>query len=259
MSSEPAVRAVEIATSDGRAPAWFFEPAGAGPWPGVLFFMDAIGPRPALASMASRLAGEGFCVLLPDLYYRAGPRAPFDAATVLTDETQRARMLALLQSLDDAAAMRDVAACLDFLAAEPAVRGPAIGCLGYCMGGRLALLAAGHFPERVRAAACIHGAGLATDGAASPHRLAGDMRAALYVAVAETDPWLGPGETERLRAALAAAGVEHLIEVYPGARHGFAVPDVEAHDPSAAERHWRRVLEHFGRTLVPVRTTAGRI
>lgn len=253
------MRTVEIATSEGRAPAWFFEPAGAGPWPGILFFMDAIGPRPALASMAERLAGEGYRVLLPDLYYRAGPWAPFDAATVMTDDAQRARMIALHQSLDDAAAMRDVAACLDFLATEPAVRGPGIGCLGYCMGGRLALLAAGHFPERICAAASFHGAGLASEGPGSPHRLAGAMRAALYVGVAETDPWLEPGETERLRAALAAAGLEHTVEIYPGTRHGFAVPDVEAHDRSAAERHWQRLLEHFGRTLVPVRAATGRI
>jgi carboxymethylenebutenolidase len=52
-------------------------PAGGGPWPAVIFYMDAGGVRPAVLDMAQRLADAGYAVLLPDLFYRYGPYGPF--------------------------------------------------------------------------------------------------------------------------------------------------------------------------------------
>jgi carboxymethylenebutenolidase len=225
-----------VATRDGVAPCIFATPAGAGPWPGALLFMDALGVRPALIAMAKRLASHGYAVLLPDLYYRE-PHERFDPARALADPAARERMLALYRALTHERAASDVGALLDFLAREPRVRGEAFGCVGYCMGGGIALTAAGVHRERVAAAACIHGAGLATDAPDSPHRLAPKMRAELYVAVAEIDPWLAPGETQRLGEALVAAGVKHELELYAGAQHGFAVPGSPLHQAAAAERH----------------------
>lgn len=243
--------AVVIATPDGRAPAHLFRPegAGGGSWPAVLFFMDGIGVRPALWQMAGQLARHGYVVLLPDLYYRAGAREPLDARAVLADGPAREEMLALFRSIDGPLVMRDTGAYLDFLAAQEAVRGARIGCVGYCMGGGFALLAAGTYPERIAAAASFHGANLATERPGSPHALAARMRATVYVGVAETDPWLAPGETERLREALAGAGVAHTIEICAGTQHGFAVPDLPVYDPVAAERHRERLRQLFDSTL----------
>lgn len=245
------MRRVEIATADGSADAWVCTPQGEGAWPPVILYMDAIGVRPGLLAMAERLAHSGYCVLLPNLYYRAGRRPPFDPVQALTDETQRAQMLALYQSLDQRLVMRDTQAFLGFLAAQAAVRGPGAGCVGYCMGGGFALAAAGAFPERIVAAASFHGARLATAHPLSPHRLADRIRAALYIGVAETDPWLEPGETERLRDALEAARVRHTIEIYPGTQHGFTLPDLPARDVEAAERHWQRLREFLAQHLSP--------
>lgn len=245
------MRRVEIATADGSADAWVCTPQGEGSWPPVILYMDAIGVRPGLLAMAERLAQAGYFALLPNLYYRAGRRPPFDPLKTFTDETQRAQMLALYQSLDPRLVMRDTQAFLGFLTAQSDVRGPAMGCVGWCMGGGFALAAAGNFPERIVAAASIHGAQLATDHPLSPHRLAGRMRAALYIGVAETDPWLEPGETERLQEALEAAGVRHTLEIYPGTQHGFALPDLPARDVDAAERHWQRLLEFLAQHLNP--------
>ena len=112
--------------------------------------------------------------------------------------------------------MRDTAAFLDFLARRPAVAGVRVGCVGYCMGGHYALVAAGTFPDRVSAAASIHGGNLANDRPDSAHHLAGRTRATLYVGIAGIDPHFPPEEGERLEAALTAAGVPHQLEVYPG-------------------------------------------
>src|SRR5689334_2282120 len=63
---------VELATRDGVCRTWIFQPEGAGPWPAVLFFMDGLGVRPALFTMAERIAARGYLVALPDLFYRSG-------------------------------------------------------------------------------------------------------------------------------------------------------------------------------------------
>ena len=79
----------EIRTRDGLCPSYVAHPAGSGPWPAVLLFMDGIGMRPAMLEIGERLAGFGYYVLLPDLYYRAGPYAPMDARAIFADAEQR--------------------------------------------------------------------------------------------------------------------------------------------------------------------------
>jgi carboxymethylenebutenolidase len=64
---------VEIRTADGVCPSYLFHPTGGGPWPAVLMYMDGVGIRPAMLEVGERLATHGYLVLLPDLFYRAGP------------------------------------------------------------------------------------------------------------------------------------------------------------------------------------------
>jgi carboxymethylenebutenolidase len=239
----------EIATPDGSAEAWLCRPSGAGPWPGVLFFMDGLGVRPVLVDMAARLASHGYVVLLPDLFYRAGPRAPLDPAVVLADPARMRELVDLVATLDGATVMRDAAAYLDRLESFAFTSGGASGCVGYCMGGGFALLAAGTYPERIGAAACIHGASLATDRPASPHARAAQIRGKLYVGVAETDPWLADGEMRRLESALTHARVDYRMETYAGTQHGFAVGDLPVYDRAASERHWQRLSDLFRGSL----------
>jgi len=240
---------IEIKTHDGVAPAYVFRPQGEGHWPAVLFYMDAIAIRPALFAMAERLASHGYYVLLPDLFYRSGSYARFDAATAFQDEAEQSRLKSLTQATSNDKAARDTDAFLKFLSTQSAVRGDKVGCVGYCMGGRFALVAAGTSPERVAAAACFHGARLATDAPDSPHLLAPNMRGELYIGVAGIDQHFTEQEKLRLQDALDAAHVRYSLEVYPNARHGFAVNDTLVYDRDAAERHWEKTLELFGRTL----------
>ena len=163
---------VQIITHDGSCPTHVFTPAGDGPWPGVLLFMDGIGIRPALFEMAERLASAGYYVAMPDLFYRIGPTS-YDAKKAFTDPVQRDDLMTrALPSASIANVMRDTNAFLTHLEGEPRVRGSAFGITGYCMGGRLALSAAGRYPERFAAAASYHGSSLATDAPDSPHLLA---------------------------------------------------------------------------------------
>lgn len=239
----------DIKTKDGIAPCHFFAPPQGGKRPAVIFYMDAFGIRPALRDMAARLASNGFNVLLPNLYYRSGPVKPFDAATAFNDASERDRLTPLFQSLNNTLLMEDTAGFLDFLERQPSVDSRKTGCVGYCMGGAFALCAAGTFPDRIAAAASLHGARLATDKPDSPHLLAPKMRAAVYVGIAGIDPHFTPEEKQRLESALESAGVKHTVEVYPDVRHGFAVNDTPAYDQAASEQHWRRLLDLFAANL----------
>jgi carboxymethylenebutenolidase len=240
---------IEIETADGIARAWIHR-GGEGALPAVLMYPDAYGPRPALREMAERLAGLGYLVLLPNIFYRAGDYPPFDKAKVWTDPPERERLMKLIQSLTTERVRSDAGAYLDAIAAQRDVRKDRVGVTGYCMGGRLSLLTAALHPERVRAAASLHGGGLVTDAPDSPHRLADRVRASLYFAVADDDRGCTPEQQGALAAALGAAHVAYRIELYPGKKHGFAVTDHPgAYDPDAAERHWRRLESFLGEAL----------
>jgi len=65
-------------------------PRGNGPWPAVIFYMDAPAIRPALFEMSQRLADAGYFVLLPDMFWRAGPYDPIDMTAIKSDEDRRA-------------------------------------------------------------------------------------------------------------------------------------------------------------------------
>jgi carboxymethylenebutenolidase len=229
---------VDLPTQDGVLDCHLFQPGERGRWPAVILFMDAFGIRPALASMAERLASHGYVVAAPNLYYRSGAYQPFDAARVFTEGPERDRFKGMIASITDTMVMRDTGAVVQMLDGQPAVRPGPMAAVGYCMGGGFALSAAGTFPDRIVAAASFHGGGLATNKPDSPHLLAPRMTARLYVGAAGIDPSFTDEQEARLRKALDDAGVSYVLERYDGARHGFAVTGHPVYDREASERHW---------------------
>ncbi len=239
---------VVIRTEDGDCAATFHTPAAGGAHPGVLVYPDAVGFRETFSAMGDRLAGLGYAVLVPDVYYRT-PHDPFDVATVFADPDERARLGALAESLTVDKVVADAGAFLAYLASRAEVAGTAVGTTGYCMGGTLSLLAAAHHPDRVAAAASFHGGNLAEAGNPdSPHLAVGTIRATVHIAAAENDRSFPQEQFDRLATALTDAGVPHTMAVYPAA-HGFAVPDNGTYDEAAAERHWQALSDLYGATL----------
>jgi carboxymethylenebutenolidase len=243
---------VDISTADGTADAFLAAPEDGARHPGVLLYMDAFGPRPRLEEMAERLAGEGYVVLVPHVYYREG-RAPLLDTSTLTDPDARGRLFEQISPWMKAhtpeRAATDADAYLDYLRDHDQVDPGPIGVVGYCMGGALALRTAAGHPGDVGAAAAFHPARLATDAPDSPHLLADRIEAEVYVAAADQDQSLPPEQQVRLDAALTEAGVTHLVEQYDGASHGFTMADTAVYDEAATERHWTALLDLFGRTL----------
>src|ERR1700685_3772311 len=211
---------VEIKTRDGMCPSYVYRPAGDGPWPAVLVFVNGLGIRPAMLELGERLATHGYFVLLPDLYYRSGPYEPMNPHTVFTDPEQRKVLMAKFFAFaTQANIMSDTRAFLDYLAAQPDVKPGGIGTTGYCMGGLMSLTAAGTYPDRIVATASYHGGRLATDDSESPHLLAPKIKSRVYIAGAIEDSSFPDDMKERLEDALNKGGVDHTIETYQ-AKHG---------------------------------------
>jgi len=230
---------VSIKTRDGICPASVFTPNDTtGPWPAVIFFMDGFGIRPVMWEMAQRLADGGYLVLLPDLYYRIGSYAPMIPFRIVADPKLREEFMKLVTSLNRDQKVSDAEAFIEFLRARPEVRRERFATTGYCMGGNVSLAAAGAFPGQFAAVASFHGSNLATDQPDSPHHFVRNISGRVYIGGAVEDKSFSNEQQGRLEQALTEAGVEHLIEIYPGARHGFAVPDHPVYELSAAERHW---------------------
>ncbi|MFC7850969.1 dienelactone hydrolase family protein [Arthrobacter sp. NPDC057388] len=215
------------------------QPAGAGPFPGVVMIHEAFGLTGQMRRHAHRLAEAGYLTLAVDLYSDGGPRRCL-VATMKSMLTGEGRVFA------------DIAAARSWLQASPLSTGRT-GVIGFCMGGGFALLAAN---DGFDAASVNYG------------RLPRDPEAALRGAC----PLVGNygakdrtlrGAAARLEAALDAVGVEHDVKEFPTAGHSFLNDREEGPkalrplarvmgigpDPAAAPEAWRRIEEHFAKHL----------
>jgi carboxymethylenebutenolidase len=193
--------------------------------------------------MASRLATAGYYVMLPYLFYRGGPLREFG----MSDEDMHARQ-ELMGTITPTNIVGDAQALLAFADADPAARQGDVGAVGFCMSGGLAIALARSLPERVAAAASIHGAWLVRDTPDSPHLHLDTVRAEVHLAWCDNDP-TAPVETIAvMRSALEDAGVTHTFDFMTEAVHGFA-PAGPRYDRYASELHWERVHSLLRRNL----------
>lgn len=237
---------VELPTKDGAMTTFVVHPDRGGPHPVLLLYMDALGIREELRDMARRFASGGYCVLLPNLYYRSGV-LEIPPAELADPQEKKVRELA--KPLTIATVMDDTAALLAYAADLAAADAAQVVCVGYCMSGQYSVSAAATFPDQIKAAASVYGTRLVTDKPDSPHLVARKAKGELYFAFAETDSWVPAEVITALQTALKADGVPAEVEIYPGAIHGFAFPTRPAYDKGAAEQHWERLYALFERNL----------
>ena len=241
-----AEQAVTVPTPDGSADGFFVHPA-TGAHPGIVLWPDIAGLRDAYKTMARRLAGEGYAVMVINQYYRSA-KAPV-LATFAEWRTPggQAKLQPMIAAITPEGTASDGAACAAWLDRQAAVdKARGIGTSGYCMGGPCTVRTAAAAPGRVKAAASFHGAALVSDRADSPHKLLAQAQASFLFCIARNDDARSPGDKEALRSAAAAAGRPAEIEVYP-ADHGWCTIDAPVYDKAQAEKAWGRMLALFSK------------
>lgn len=239
-------KTLQIPTADGQADAFAAFPGGGGPHPGVLMYADGFGIRPALREMAGELAGHGYCVLVPNFFYRHGPAPVIELPEHIGEEERPAvfaELMPLIEAHTAERTLRDADAFLAFLTAQPEVGAGPVAVTGYCIGGLLATRTAVAHRDRVAALAAFH-APVAADGPDSLAKLAAEV----HFGHAEGD--LTPAALDGINRALDAAGVGHTSEIYPGTVHGFTMSDTDSFDSAALRLHWDRLLSLLDRTLI---------
>jgi len=214
-------REIEVESEDGAFGAYVATPA-TGQGPGLVVLQEWWGLVPQIRDVCDRFARAGFVALAPDLYRGASTTDP--------DEAGR-----LMMGLEIERAGRDLRGAVEALRRQPETSGSRVGCIGFCMGGQLALFAACQTPE-IGAVVDCYGVHPNVD-----LDLAG-CAAKVFGVFAENDEFISAADVQKLEDALEAAGVAHRLRTYLGVQHAFlneSRPDV--FDADTASEAWRDI------------------
>ncbi|HXT80151.1 MAG TPA: dienelactone hydrolase family protein [Acetobacteraceae bacterium] len=237
---------VVVTTKHGRMPAFAACPEGPGPFPPIIFYMDAPGIREELRNMARRIARNGYFCLLPDMYYRLGT-VRFDIPR--RDDAMSAVIRASMNSLTNALVTDDTAAMIAWLDAQDKARSGPLGCVGHCMSGCYITTVSARFPRRMMAAASLYGVNIVTDKPDSSHLLVDKIKGELYYAFAEHDQAVPAHVIPDLKAALAKTDVKNTVKTFSGTHHGFCFAERAVYDADASEKTWSEIFDMWGRHL----------
>jgi len=240
----------QVLTAHGTAEAIVYSPGEDGRWPGVILYTDIGGIRASQEQMARRLAGVGYVVLMPNIFYRTSALPLLDFPKKFGEERTMKRLAELTGPLTREAILDDASDYVDFLAQHNSVKSGPMGVVGYCFSGKMALYTALSRPDKIAAAATFHAGGLATDAPDSPHfALESSLTARLYFGHATNDKSMPAEAIEKLNHALAAWGGKYESEVYDGAFHSWTVPDSPVYNQPQAERAFEKLTNLFAETL----------
>ncbi|RME24854.1 MAG: dienelactone hydrolase family protein [Deltaproteobacteria bacterium] len=221
--------------------AFTARPVAPGSFPGVVLLQEIFGVNDHIRDVAGRIAAEGKVVIAPDLYHRVEPGVSlgYEPADIARGKKLKATVTA--EGFD-----ADLAACLAWLDSDPGTRTGPRGCIGFCFGGHLAFRAAAN--PAIGATASFYGAGIpdwSPGGGPPTLTLAPRIRGRILCFFGGRDPSIPPEHVEAIRQALADAGVDYEVRVFPDAGHGFFCDRRSAYDPPAAAAAWQAVLGLF--------------
>ncbi len=222
--------------------AYYARPAGRGPFPAVLVYIEAFGVNAHFKKLASRFARAGFCAIVPYIY-----------DGLIVDYANVDAAIAKLRSLDDDQVMAKSLRAIDALMKRSEVRKGKIGVTGFCMGGRFAFLANAVFADRVGAVVSFYGGGIAPVQDRAGRKplldLIPSMRSPLAFYYGTKDTSILPDELGRIAVAMANANKRFTMTVFDDVGHGFFCEDRPSYVKSAAQQSWTEMLAVFKAAL----------
>jgi carboxymethylenebutenolidase len=194
-----------IDLSPGYAGYLALPPARRGP--GIVLMQEIFGVNEHIRAVADQYALDGFVVLAPDLFWRQAPRVELGY-----EGADMTRARSLMQAYTSEQAIADIGVAVRVLRARAEVGTSKVGTVGYCMGGRMAWLAAA--TAGVDAAVPYYGGGIHMN---LQHAAA--VRCPVQFHYAGHDDHIPPEAVASVRQAMGPERAE--VHVYPDAHHGF--------------------------------------
>jgi len=214
----------------GEFDAYLALPAG-GYGPGIVVLQEIFGVNDNVRSIADWYAAHGFVAIAPDLFWRMEPGVQL---TDKGDDWQKA--IAFYQRLDEAKAVEDAAATLDFLKRHTACSGLA-GAVGFCLGGNLAYLLSVRF--KPDCAVGYYGVSIEKSLNEAPN-----LTSPLMLHIAGDDKFCPPEAQRQIHDALDSNPLVTIYD-YPNEDHAFGRVGGEHYSAAAAELANLRTLEFF--------------
>ncbi|MFT3878449.1 MAG: dienelactone hydrolase family protein [Gemmatales bacterium] len=238
---------VDIPTKDGKTTTFIVHPDRGGPFPVIVFYMDAPAIREELRDMARRLATSGYYVMLPNMYYRDGV---MELGALPSDPMHPSARRCSSHEQPHHPAGDGRHRCAD------EIHRAATQCQQGQDGLRRLLHERAIRHQRRRAlsrpetaAASIYGTKLVSDAENSPHLMAQKAKGEIYIGCAEHDSYVPMEMIQQLKKTIQDKKINAELEIYPGVHHGFAFPQRPVYDKASAERHWERLLSLYARKL----------
>jgi carboxymethylenebutenolidase len=221
------------------------QPEGTGTVPGVLVIMEAFGVNKHIQEGTDKLPREGYVAVAPVLYHRLGSNPLFS----YTGEDAEARTQAM-SSLRDTGLVQDLTTTIAYLQGHSQVRADRLGVVGFCVGGRIAYLAATSCPG-LRAAVAYYGGRipLAFGEGPSPFERTANSHCPVRGNIGELDQNPTPDEVRKIETELKKHGKLCDVKIYPGADHGFNCDERPSYHAEASKDAWGRTLGWFQQYL----------
>jgi carboxymethylenebutenolidase len=233
---------VMVQTGTEKMPAHLARPASGGPYPSLVVVMEAFGLNAHIKSITNRFAAEGFVAIAPNLYFRQPNN--------VVEYNDLPGAFRLMGSLNDDQVVTDMTAAINHLKSVKEAK-PAVGTVGFCMGGRVSFLTACRNPE-VKATAPFYGGGMVSSrqpGAKAPIEYVEGLRAPVLAFFGGKDAFIPIAEVDKFRDALRAAGKQAEVVLYADADHGFMCDDRPSHHPTHAKEAWTKTIAFFKQRL----------
>lgn len=230
-------QSISIPTEGGAFDAYLARPAKAGPSPGVIVIQEIFGVNPNIKGVADWLAGEGYCALALDLFWR------LERNVSITDpsDAELEKAFGLMTAFDQQAGISDIQTAINFLRADTDICTGKVGTLGFCLGGKMAYLSA--TSTDTDASIGYYGVGIQ-----DLLEEAENIAAPLILHMAGLDEFVPPDAQAAVHAGLDAHAHVSIFD-YPEQDHGFTREGSMHFDAAATASAHARSLETLARAL----------
>ena len=238
---------IQIPTAKGaKMGAYLARPETPGRAPAVIVFMEIFGVNDHIRDVTRRVAAEGYVALAPDFFHRTAPGVQLGY-----DEQGMNTGIGNLMKLQADEMIADAKDAIAYLRSRPDVEGEKIGAMGFCIGGHMTYLVA--CETDIVAAASYYGGGIAAPqgpgGAPSTLSRTPKIRGRIQCYFGGKDAMIPLDQVAAVRKALESAGVDHSVEVYPEADHGFNCDQRASYHAPSAKDAWSKTLALFEQKL----------